>query len=486
MGIIMRPVDPDVSSSLKTGSVHSDYDIMLNQTNLRDNNNKFYKIQLIQKGGNFYLFTKWGRVGESGKTQESKGMALTTAIKEFEKKFKSKSGNAWDDRDNFESETGKYSIVEMEMEENEVITKTSGKNISPSPVPTLPSALDSTTKSLVDLIFDEDMFKSAMSELNIDTQKLPLGALSKSQIAKGFGVLENLENEVKKSRPNSNRLMELTSEFYTTIPHGGRRRGPVLSTLELVQEKYEMLNTLTDIETAQSMQTNIKVKEEDDQKKQKKHPSDCHYEQLLTDLSLLEKNGKEYEIIETYLRQTSSKSMNLSNVWKVNRHNESTRFAQHGDLSNRRLLWHGTSVAVAAILKSGLRIMPHSGGRVGRGIYLADQHQKSAQYVRPAKKTCIMFLVEAALGKQHEILRDDGSLVCAPDGYHSVLARGRLAPKEDVTICDFELDGNKVHVPQGAPVKIPAATNSSFYHNEFLIYKESQHRIRYILTFDTV
>ncbi|CAN0496018.1 unnamed protein product, partial [Laminaria digitata] len=31
---------------------------------------------------------------------------------------------------------------------------------------------------------------------------------------------------------------------------------------------------------------------------------------------------------------------------------------------------------VAAIIKSGLRIMPHSGGRVGKGIYLASENGK--------------------------------------------------------------------------------------------------------------
>jgi len=50
-------------------------------------------------------------------------------------------------------------------------------------------------------------------------------------------------------------------------------------------------------------------------------------------------------------------------------------------LENRKLLWHGTNVAVVvAILKSGLRIMPHSGGRVGRGIYFASENSKSAGY----------------------------------------------------------------------------------------------------------
>ena len=62
----------------------------------------------------------------------------------------------------------------------------------------------------------------------------------------------------------------------------------------------------------------------------------------------------------------------LQTLWKVQRHGEEKRFATHSGITNRRLLWHGTNVAVvAAILKSGLRIMPHSGGRVGKGIYLA-------------------------------------------------------------------------------------------------------------------
>lgn len=57
------------------------------------------------------------------------------------------------------------------------------------------------------------------------------------------------------------------------------------------------------------------------------------------------------------------------------------RFQVHSELGNRRLLWHGTNVAVvAAILTSGLRIMPHSGGRVGKGIYFASENSKSAGY----------------------------------------------------------------------------------------------------------
>ena len=40
----------------------------------------------------------------------------------------------------------------------------------------------------------------------------------------------------------------------------------------------------------------------------------------------------------------------------------------------------------------------------------------------------IMFLNEVALGKEHQITRDDSSLKAAPKGYDSVLAKGRTEP----------------------------------------------------------
>ena len=89
------------------------------------------------------------------------------------------------------------------------------------------------------------------------------------------------------------------------------------------------------------------------------------------------------KIVENYMRATSvdpsggylarGGKNKLRHVWRVDRHGSAARFTKHDGMDNRHLLWHGTNVAVvAAILKSGLRIFPHSGGRVGRGIYLAD------------------------------------------------------------------------------------------------------------------
>lgn len=42
--------------------VHEDYDCMLNQTNIGQNNNKFYVIQVIKDNNRFYSWNRWGRV----------------------------------------------------------------------------------------------------------------------------------------------------------------------------------------------------------------------------------------------------------------------------------------------------------------------------------------------------------------------------------------------------------------------------------------
>ena len=77
-----------------------------------------------------------------------------------------------------------------------------------------------------------------------DTKKMPLGKLSKSQIAKGFEVLEEMEAAMKKKKTSG--LMELSSQFYTIIPHNfGRQRPPVISTLETVRHKLDMLTVRT-------------------------------------------------------------------------------------------------------------------------------------------------------------------------------------------------------------------------------------------------
>lgn len=473
----------DEHCCLSSGEVYEDYDCMLNQTNIGHNNNKFYVIQVVKEKKCYYSWNRWGRVGEVGQSKLTPFANPELAVKDFEKKFKDKTKNNWTDRMNFVSHPGKYTLIEVDGEQDaEVKVDTVDGKREKVSKNVLPCTLDEATQKLIKLIFSNDMFKEAMEGMNLDIKKMPLGKLSKVQIAKGFEVLEEIEAAMNQ-KGGKKLLEELSSKFFTTIPHNfGRNRPPTIDTKEIVEQKKEMLMVLADIELAQTLKSETE-KAQDEMIEKVPHPIDQDYMSLKCRLSLLAKNTKTYKIIEKYVKETSYRNgePKIVNVWEVDREKEGERFSENENLENRRLLWHGTNIAVvAAILKSGLRIMPHSGGRVGSGIYFASENSKSKGYVRTSNNTGVMFLSEVALGKEYTITEDDCTLKKAPSGYDSVVARGQTEPdpSKDIVIT---LDGKKVTVPQGKAIKQPQYSKSYFGQSEYLIYKESQCRLRYLL-----
>ncbi|KAL1781363.1 poly [ADP-ribose] polymerase 3 isoform X1 [Sigmodon hispidus] len=464
--------------------VHEDYDCTLNQTNIGNNNNKFYIIQLLEQDDSFFCWNRWGRVGEVGQTKMSRFSCLEDAKKDFEKKFREKTKNQWEERDHFVAHPGKYTLIDVqgEAENQEAEMKVDGGTVR---TVVKPCSLDTATQKLITNIFSKEMFKNSMTLMNLDVKKMPLGKLSKQQIARGFEALEALEEAIKNPTGGGQSLEELSSRFYTIIPHNfGRNRPPPINSPDILQAKKDMLLVLGDIELAQTLQT---ASEEEEKLEEVPHPLDRDYQLLKCQLQLLDSGEPEYKAIQTYLEQTRNdyRCPALQHVWKVNRQGEGDRFQAHSKLSNRRLLWHGTNVAVvAAILTSGLRIMPHSGGRVGKGIYFASENSKSAGYVTTmhceGHEVGYMFLGEVALGKEHHITIDDPSLKSPPPGFDSVIARGQTEPDPTQDI-ELELDGQQVVVPQGRPVPCPLFKRSNFSQSEYLIYKESQCRLRYLL-----
>lgn len=477
----------DGHCSVKGGKVHADFDCMLNQTNIGANNNKFYVIQMIEKAGKFYAWTRWGRVGEVGQSALVGPTSQAAAQKAFEAKFKDKTKNAWDARAKFKPAAGRYALIEVERVVDKtkaaaIEAKLKGIDASAAKVQTTtkfrPCTLDPRLEKLIRLIFDHEMFRQAMASFDIDVKKMPLGQLSNNQVAKGFEVLEELERAIKRKKRAD--IVTVTSRFYTVIPHAfGRRTPPLIDSMELLQNKMDMLNVLTDIEIAVNMEAATKAKVS----KLVPHPADANYAKLNATLDVVDPEGEEYALIENYMATTGARgnTPKLVNAFRLDRAGEGARFKAHDDLKHRKLLWHGTNVAVvAAICKTGLRIMPHSGGRVGKGIYLASENGKSINYMRWAGRNGVLFLAEAALGKEHSITKDNSRLTKAPAGFHSIVARGRTEPdpKHDVTRM---FDGNKVIVPQGKPIAQKPYANSSFSQTEYLVYKESQVRLRYCL-----
>jgi poly [ADP-ribose] polymerase len=340
--------------------------------------------------------------------------------------------------------------------------------------------LEQKVRDTVQLIFNHDMFKEGMEKLGIDVDKMPLGKLSKTQVTKGMAVLEDLEKAVEAKQ--NKKFDELTSAYYTLIPHNfGRGKPTMITTKEAVDKEFEMLNQLGDIAIGVAATSDTSSE----------HPDDANYKSLNAKLKYVDPSSAEFKIIEKYSQETQGqRKCSIIDVFELDRDGEAERTKEHSDITNRKLLWHGTSVpVVVAIIKSGLRIMPHAGGRVGRGIYLASEKGKSAGYVgttgdshRWGSSAGIgyMFLVEAALGKEKEINQNDSSLRAAPSGFGCVVARGHTEPDptKDTTLT---FDGNTVVVPQGKPIATKWKNNSAFSQSEYLVYKESQARIRYVL-----
>ena len=308
-----------------------------------------------------------------------------------------------------------------------------------------------------------------------------------NQISQGIEALEAIETAINRSRTTKKKLKELSSDFYQAIPmSSGYATLPVIDTQEMVDEKFELMTLMEQV--SQGMTLSLGASDVDTQ-----------YHSLSTELNLVVPQDADYGLVHTYFENTKGSgtfngggwnggsrgkagTFNLKNIFRAERDHEKATFNAFDHLNNRRLLWHGTNVAVvSAILKSGLRIMPHSGGRVGKGIYLADMHEKSGGYCTGSDSTVIMFLVEAPLGNMHEITRDDSSLVAPPSGFDSVRAKGTISPDE-TRAAYLTIDGKQVMVPQTKPITVN--NGSRFQHNEYLVYREEQHRIRYVLEFE--
>ena len=83
-----------------------------------------------------------------------------------------------------------------------------------------------------------------------DSVKCPLGKLSHSVIMQGMEVLRQIEAKIS-SQAGPSSLAELSSQFYTFIPHvSGMSAPPTIRDLEAVAGKVELLMCLLDVTVA--------------------------------------------------------------------------------------------------------------------------------------------------------------------------------------------------------------------------------------------
>lgn len=296
------------------------WDATLNQTNAANNNNKFYRIQLLRNGVDHKTWTRWGRVGEFGQSAILGDGSLAKAKADFEKKFKDKSGLKWDDRLN-PPKKGKYTFIEKNYEEDEE-EEHSGKG-KKNGKKEVASTLPQPVQNLMAFIFNQDYFLSAMASMSYDAQKLPLGKLSKRTLTSGYQILKDLAELI--AQPNLARTTygstfntaaeDLSNRYFTTIPHAfGRNRPPVLNTDAQIKKEIDLLEALSDMEVANGImkESNDDMVNQLDRQFQGlglKEMTPCKFKAVSTHVCMLngtkswavDRNSAEFQGLESYL-----------------------------------------------------------------------------------------------------------------------------------------------------------------------------------------
>jgi poly [ADP-ribose] polymerase len=293
---------------------------------------------------------------------------------------------------------------------------------------------------------------------------------------------------LKDKEPSKSAIVAGTNRFYTAIPHffALGQIPPLIDNEGILKEKTEMLDSLLDMEIANTI-----IKDRD---ANQSDPIADHYHKLKCELVPMEKTDPIYKLIEEYVANTHAKTHNqyaleVQNIFVVDREGERERFEQQKRGTNRKLLWHGSRLTnFAGILSQGLRIAPKeapvTGYMFGKGVYFADMVSKSANYcfTTPENNTGILLLSEVVLGKMHELTGADSSIEKAPKGCLCVKGLGQTMPdpKKEVPLNPNDTHDSKVIVPNGEGVP-SGVRNTSLLYNEFIVYNVNQVRLRYLL-----
>ncbi|KAJ5462438.1 hypothetical protein N7530_010643 [Penicillium desertorum] len=480
------------------------WDATLSQTVAAHNANKFYRVQLlVGANSKYYAWTRWGRVGEHGQSACLGDGGLADAMRQYEKKFKDKSGLKWENRLDT-PRNGKYTFLERNYEEDDEEEDPVKKEKTIKEEEDKPAAQSALSKGLQDLmsfIFNRQDVLDTLAAMSYDAHKLPLGKLGDRTLKSGFSVLKEISElmatpsvaQARYGQAYGNAIETLSNRYFTLIPHVfGRNRPPTLNTNAQIKKEVDLLEALTDMDVANEIM--VSSKEDDDT-----HPLDRQFQSLgMEEMTELDHKSTEFRELENYLQnsrgETHSMSYKVINIFRIERQGENDRFnsSPYAKIPNsdRRLLWHGSrSTNFGGILSQGLRIAPPeapvNGYMFGKGVYLADASSKSANYCCPynSRGMGLLLLCDTELGAP--MLELDRSNYNAGEEAHkagkiATLGRGRNIPGgwKDAGCLNPALEG--VTMPDVAIGCSKDAQDRGLYYNEYIVYDVAQIRQRYL------
>jgi len=401
---------------------------MFQLTDLVDNHNKFYMVEIWPADGGLVRFrASWGRVG--AKAQISEKLVDRYAV----------------DRQIAEKLRKGYRRVDLHRPDVEIAPEAEGEEAPPP--------LDPKVAQLVGWIFAE-AGEHIRSFLAVEVE-----ALSQAQIAEGRRLLSQAQQEYAayqsgQSARQKESLTATVQAYYNVVPTKlPARFDREQLVLEFCKQFSEQEDRLLQLEAAIAT---IKV--------QRQHPGFNPYEALGATLTPLSSDEQAHRSLVEYVNRTQvhGYGLKIGDVFEVVIPEERKTYMENKrGVFRRELLFHGTrNQNVRHILRQGLICpsTPSNGRMLGNGIYLANKASKSANYCLSSRPSVpnMLLVVEAALGNSY-VAPETMLLNGPPPGYDSVWG--------------------KAGYTQITPF-------NTLINDEFVVYSPAQQTIRYLATFE--
>lgn len=463
------PVDEYVPNkqNLEVASFFGEvYSKTLNQSNVEMNNNKFYLMQILKGKSapvNYYVYFRWGRVGAKGRDSFiSFGSDYAAAIAEF--------------NDKLEAKTVHGSYVELDIVFGDELTPEEQEKKMIQDLKD--SSLDPRVSEMIKLLFDVKIVQQTLTEIGYDLNKMPLGKLSQKNIDRAYAVLKQILRELDKKNKNSTRINDLSSKFFTLIPHDvgyKSMRNFRLNDKEKVEDKLELLDSLSNMKIARNIT---------EESSGQKNIIESNYEKLHNTMDPVDKSSEKWKTIQEFIEKGAcpthgNYNLELLDCFDLERDGEADRYTE--DIPNKMLLWHGSRLTnFVGILSQGLRIAPPeapvTGYMFGKGVYFADMVTKSANYCHPhlSNNVGLLLLCEVALGDTNDLFYSNYNAAKLPEGKNSTRGCGSYGPKEENYV---DLDGVTVPMGPGEDIQV----TGSLRYNEYIVYDVKQIKMRYLV-----
>ena len=444
------------------------YAVTLNYTNVQNNNNKFYIIQLLQDihTKKFGVLYRWGRIGFFGQVNYVIYQTFEEAREAFLIKLQGKL---------------EYGYIKIKMQ-NKIKQEKNNDELD-----TNDDGLEKPLANLIRLIFDLKSMNQQIMKIGYDSDKIPLGQLSPEVISQGYKFLKNLENIIgntnDKKSINTKEIYDLSSKYFTIIPHNfgmNNMHKFVINSQERIKEENELLDSIKNIKIVSGIlqQTNNNNKEKNEISLKEK------LNEFKYDVAYVSKEENIYSIIDKYLSKSNeiknSPKIKLIDLFSVKEKN----LINITNNKNKKLLWYGIRIQnFANVFKSGLSLPPPEAPiysyMFGKGIYFSDVAIKSFYNSHPQNNIGLMLLCEVDLGNIEERLKADVNLPnTLEQGKNSVKVLGMNFPDEKGSY----FDENGIEIPLG-DILINQDENKKTYFgfNEYIVYNLDQIKIKYIL-----